>query len=112
MRGTMFSRRPVEGRNDIRKVGTTVPVKNVRVKVRFSPAIVDDLVGEDRGEEKGEDEQVHHSWRSGMGIRRPPIVSLLYLHRKICGEKTSSVGSACHQARRSNKVMPWPCKSS
>ena len=47
MRGTMFSRRHAEGRNDIRKVGTTVPVKNVRVKVRFSPAVVDDLVGED-----------------------------------------------------------------
>jgi len=63
----MLSRRPAEGRNNIRKVGTTALVKDARVKVRFGPAVVDDLGGEDQREEKGENEQELHSWRSGIG---------------------------------------------
>ena len=67
VRGTMFSRRPPEGRNNIRKIGTTALVKDASVKVRLGPAVVDDLGGEDRREEKGENEQEFHSWRSSVG---------------------------------------------
>jgi len=63
----MFSGRSAEGRNDIRKVGTTALVKDVRVKVRFGPAVVENLCGEDRREEKGKNEQELHSWRSSLG---------------------------------------------
>jgi len=58
---TMFNGRAAEGRNDIRKVGTTALVEDVRVKVRFGPTVVENLCGEDRGEEKGKNEQEFHS---------------------------------------------------
>jgi len=64
---TMFSGRPAEGKNDIRKVGSTVLVEDVRVKVWFGPAVVENFCGEDRREEKGKNEQELHSWRSSLG---------------------------------------------
>lgn len=64
---TMFSGRPAEGRNDIRKVGSIALVKDVRVKVWLGPAVVENLCGEDRSEEKGKNEQELHSWRSSLG---------------------------------------------
>lgn len=58
---TIFSKRPEEGRNDVRKVGTTALVEDARVEVWFGPTVVEDLDREDRGEEKGKNEQELHS---------------------------------------------------
>jgi len=52
---------PKGGRNDIRKVGTAVLVKDIGGKVRFGPAIVEDLDGENRGEKEGKNEKEFHS---------------------------------------------------
>jgi len=59
---TVFSRCCAEKRNDIRKVRTAAVVKDARVKVKSSPAVIEDLDREDQREEKRKDEQELHSW--------------------------------------------------
>jgi len=44
-----FSRRTAEGRNGVRKVGTTVVVEDTCVEARFGSTIVEDLDAEGRG---------------------------------------------------------------
>jgi len=63
----LFSRRTVEGRGDIRKVWTTVVVKDSCIEIRFGSTIVEDLDAEGRRREKEKSEQEIHSRGNSMG---------------------------------------------
>ena len=52
LRAKPFSKRTAEGRDDIRKVWTTVVVKDSCIEIRFGSTIVEDLDAEGRRREK------------------------------------------------------------
>lgn len=65
-----------EGRTNLREVGTAAVVKDARVEVWLGPAVVEDIGGDDRREEKKKNEEGLHPWCNCPASR---IQVLLYI---------------------------------